>query len=78
MRNGLPGVSEVSVRRPDLVHHAIVQAQDFSLALEFQPLVNPHLTEEHVHGEFLMQENDMLMDVKPYFILDLYGLLTLG
>lgn len=54
--NGLLGVSEKSVRRPDLVHHAVVQTQDLDGAFEFQALVNPHLTEEHVHGVLLMQE----------------------
>lgn len=58
MRNGLPGVSEESVWRPNLVHHAVVQAEDFSRALEFQPLIKPHLTEEHVHGVLLMHEHN--------------------
>lgn len=64
MRNGLLGVSEKSVWRPDLVHHAIVQPQDFRGALEFQPLINPHLTEEHVHGVFLMHEHNTLVGAK--------------
>lgn len=34
MGNGLLGVSEKSVWRPDLVQHAVVQPQDFSWALE--------------------------------------------
>lgn len=68
MRNGLLGVSEESVWRPDLVHHAVVQPQDFSGALEFQPLVNPHLTEEHVHSVLLKHEHNVLADVKVYVL----------
>lgn len=64
MRNGLLGVSEKSVRRPDLVHHAVVQPQDFRGSFKLKPLVNPHLTEEHVHGVLLMHIHYMLVDVK--------------
>lgn len=64
MGNGLLGVSEESVWRPDLVYHAVVQPQDFSGAFKFQPLIDPHLTEEHVHGVLLTCEHNMLVDVR--------------
>lgn len=57
--NGLFGIPEESVRRPNLVHHFVVQAQNFSGTIKFEPLVNPHLTEEHVHGVFLRTERNI-------------------
>lgn len=53
VRDGLLGISEERVRYPDLLHHAVVEAQDLSGAFELEPLVNPHLAEEHVHGVIL-------------------------
>lgn len=53
VRNGPLWVSEERVRDPDLFHHAVVEPQDFCRPLEFQPLINPHLAEEHVHGVIL-------------------------
>lgn len=53
VRNGPLWVSEERVRDPDLFYHAVVEPQDFCRPLEFQPLINPHLAEEHVHGVIL-------------------------
>lgn len=55
VRNWPLWVSEERVWYPDLFHHAVVEPQDFSWSLEFQPLINPHLAEEHVHGVILTQ-----------------------
>lgn len=57
MGDGLLGVPEEGVWYPDLVHHAVVQPEDFRGAFKLQPLVNPHLTEEHVHGVLLTQNH---------------------
>lgn len=46
-------IPEKGVRRPDLADHQVVEPQDLDRALEFQPLVNPGLAEEDVHGVFL-------------------------
>jgi len=46
-------VPEEGVRRPDLADHQVVEPQDLDGALELQPLVDPRLTEEDVHGVFL-------------------------
>lgn len=60
MGNGPLGVSEESVWRPDFVHHAVIQPQDFNGAFEFQPLINPHLAEEHVHGVLLRHKHTVV------------------
>lgn len=66
MGNGLLGVSEESVWRPDFVHHEVIQPQDFNGALEFQPLINPHLAEKHVHGVLLRHKcNIVLIQKNP-------------
>lgn len=61
MGNGLLGVSEESVWRPDFVYHEVIQPQDFNGALEFQPLINPHLAEEHVHGVLLRHKRNIVL-----------------
>lgn len=61
MGNGLLGVSEESVWRPDFVHHEVIQPQDFNGALEFQPLINPHLAEKHVHGVLLRHKRNIVL-----------------
>lgn len=48
----LPIVEE-AIWRPDLTSHQVVQPQDIHRPIELQPLVNPALTEEHVHSVFL-------------------------
>lgn len=46
-------IPEKCVRRPDLADHQVVEPQDLDRSLKFQPLVNPCLTKEHVHGVLL-------------------------
>lgn len=46
-------IPEKGVRRPDLADHQVVEPQDLNGALKFQPLINPCLTKEHIHGVFL-------------------------
>lgn len=53
MRDRPLAIPEEGVRRPYLADHQVVEPQDLDRALEFQSLVNPCLTEEHVHGVFL-------------------------
>lgn len=53
MRDRPLAIPEKRVRRPDLADHQVVEPQDLDGALEFQALVDPRLTEEHVHGVFL-------------------------
>ena len=53
VRDGPLAVPEEGVRGPDLADHQVVQPQDLDGALEFQPLVDPGLAEEHVHGVLL-------------------------
>lgn len=68
MGNGLLGVSEESIWGPDLVHHKVVQPQDFSGALKLQTFINPHLTEEHVHSVLLVHKHEILIHVKTYVL----------
>lgn len=66
MGYGLLRVTEESVWGPDVIHHEVVQPQDFSWALKFQPLIHPCLTEEHVHGVLLICEHSLLVDKKKW------------
>lgn len=59
MRDGLLGVPEKCIGSPDLFHHEVIQTQDFDGALELQTLIDPHLTEEHVHGVVLLCEQQI-------------------
>lgn len=53
VRDGPLPVAEEGVRRPDLADHQVVEPQDLDGALELEPLVDPGLAEEHVHGVLL-------------------------
>lgn len=53
MRDRPLAVAEKGVRGPDLADHQVVEPQDLDRTFELQPLVNPGLAEEHVHGVFL-------------------------
>lgn len=51
--NRFLGVSEEGVWCPDLIHHEVVQPQDFNGTFKFKSFIDPHLAEEHVHGVLL-------------------------
>ena len=53
MRDGPLAIPEECVWRPDLADHEVVEPQNLDGALEYQPLVNPRLTEKYVHGVLL-------------------------
>ena len=53
--DGPPGVSEESVWCPNFVHHLVVQSKNLNGAFIPQPLVNPHLSKEHVHSVLLSE-----------------------
>lgn len=68
MRDGLLGVPEKCIGSPDLFHHEVIQTQDFDGALELQTLIDPHLTEEHVHGVVLVCEQQILIVIIIFLV----------
>lgn len=59
VRNGPLPIAEKSVRCPDLADHQVVEPQDLNGALELKSLVDPGLTEEHIHSVLLPGERKM-------------------
>lgn len=56
VRNRPLAIAKEGVRRPDLADHQVVEPQDLDRTFELEPLVDPRLAEEHVHGVFLQQK----------------------
>ena len=57
VRDGPLAIPEECVWCPDLADHEVVETQNLDGALEFQPLVNPRLTEKYIHGVLLQHRS---------------------
>lgn len=56
VRDGPLAIAEEGVRCPDLADHQVVEPQDLDGALKLEPLVDPGLAKEHIHGVLLARE----------------------
>lgn len=77
VRNRPLAVAEKCVRRPDLADHQVVEPQDLDRTFELQPLVDPRLAEEHVHGVFLRRSLERRVSFLPLPFLLMQLLLAL-